>query len=74
MLDSCADRMAEALDKFQVVPQVAAGFFWTAGHKGERQFFADFLKNSSGRCSTTAGSVQAAAAFCLWFVAALLEI
>ena len=40
MLDSCADRIAEALDKFQV-PQIAAGFFWTAGHKGERQFFVD---------------------------------
>ena len=73
MLGFCADRMAEALDKFQVVPQTAAGFFWTAGHKGERRLFVDFLKNSSGRCSTTAGSVQAAAAFCLWFVAVLCQ-
>jgi len=41
--------------------------------KGNVNFSWIFLKNSSGRCSTTAGSVQAAAAFCLWFIAALFE-
>jgi hypothetical protein len=62
MLDSCADRMAEALDKFQV-PQIAAGFFWPAGHKGDRQFFVVFFKEfvwkmfDHGRFRTSRSSV-----------------